>query len=213
MQSKKIVEGTKLGRLTCKRIAQESGYGGAVWRCVCDCGSEVEVSEAMLLSGVIRSCGCRKNRAINLQGQRFGMLTVLEPIPERGWDGSICWLCRCDCGSYFVQNSNKLRMGRSVSCGCQQGVTAQEAKTFIDGTCLEIMLSDTIPRNNTSGYRGVAKKRDKWQAYITYSGKRISLGSFETKELAAEARQNAEQKIREHLEKLMNETKDKGTEE
>ena len=173
----------------------------------------MEVSEAMLLSGVIRNCGCRKNRAINLRGQRFGMLTVLEPIPERGNDGSICWLCRCECGRYFIQNSNKLRMGRSVSCGCQAGAAAREAKTFIDGTCLEILLSDTISRNNTSGYRGVAKKRDKWQAYINYIGKRISLGSFETKELAAEARQDAEQKIREHLEKLMNETEGKGTEE
>ena len=27
------------------------------------------------------------------------------------------------------------------SCGCQIRVAAREAKTYIDGTCLEIMLS------------------------------------------------------------------------
>ena len=136
------------------------------------------------------------------------MLTVLEPVPDRGTDHSVRWLCRCDCSRYIVQSSNKLRMGRSISCGCQAGVAAREAKTYIDGICVEIMLSDTILRNNTSGYRGVAKKRDKWQAYINYNGKRISLGNIDTKELAVEARQAAVQNISEHLAKLMNETED-----
>ena len=64
------------------------------------------------------------------------MLTVLEPVPERGTDGSVKWLCRCNCGRYLVQSSNKLRMGRSVSCGCQTGIAAREAKTYIDGTTI-----------------------------------------------------------------------------
>lgn len=85
--------------------------------------------------------------------------------------------------------------------------------TYIDGTCVDIMLSDTISKNNTSGYRGVAKKRNKWQAYINYGGKRISLGVYDTKELAAEARKNAEEKIRAHLERLMNDTKENAEKE
>ena len=213
MQYKKIEKGQRFGRLTCVEIVNENGVGGTVWLCVCDCGNTVEVSEAMLLSRVSRSCGCSKGHAIDLRNHRFGMLTVLEPVPERGSDGSIRWLCRCDCGRYVMQSSNKLRMGRSVSCGCQTGVAAREAKTYIDGTCMEIMLSDTISKNNTSGIRGVAKKRDKWQAYINYSGRRISLGSFESKELAAEARREAERKIRERLERLMNTTDENAEEE
>ena len=213
MQSKRIDQGSRFGQLTCEEIIRNSVYGGAIWRCRCKCGAEVEVSEAMLISRVSRSCGCTSRHAINLQGQQFGGLTVLEPVPKRGKDGSIRWLCRCDCGRYVIQSSNKLRMGRSISCGCQTGISGKEAKTYVDGTCVEIMLSDTISKNNTSGIRGVAKKRDKWQAYINYSGRRISLGSFDTKELAAEARREAERKIRERLESLMNETKENAEED
>ena len=213
MKYKRIEAGVRFGRLICREIASEGGFGGNVWRCMCKCGTAIEVSEAMLLSRVVRSCGCANSHAINLQGQRIGMLTVLEPVPERGTDGSVKWLCRCNCGRYLVQSSNKLRMGRSVSCGCQTGIAAREAKTYIDGTCLEIMLSETISKNNTSGIRGVAKKRDRWQAYINYGGRRIPLGNFDTKERAAEVRREAEQKIREHLEGLLNETRVNAEEE
>lgn len=211
MQNKKIEKGMRFGWLTCKGMVNESGFGGATWLCMCDCGNEVEASEAMLLSGVMRNCGCKKSRSLNLKGQKFGWLTVLEPVYERAQDGSVCWICRCECGKYVTQSSNLLRMGRSISCGCQKGVVAKNAKTYIDGTCVQIMMSDTVSKNNTSGYRGVAEKRDKWQAYISYSGKRIPLGDFETKEQAAKARKKAEQKIREHLVGLMNGTKVKGT--
>lgn len=203
MKYKRIEHGNRFGRLTCKEKVRDGGFGGAIWRCRCECGAETDISEAMLLGGVIRSCGCAKGRAMNLQGKKFGLLTALEPVPERATDGSTRWLCRCDCGNYVTLSSNKLNMGRRSSCGCNIGIHAREAKTYIDGTCVEIMFSGTVSKNNTSGYRGVSRKRNKWQAYINYGGRRFSLGSFETKELAAEARQTAEKKLREHLESLM----------
>lgn len=47
-----------------------------------------------------------------------------------------------------------------------------------------------LPRNNTSGYKGVYASRCRyspWQARIGYKGKSISLGYYETKLLAAKA--------------------------
>lgn len=41
-------------------------------------------------------------------------------------------------------------------------------------------------KNNTSGYKGVTKKGDKWIAQITIKGKHKYLGLFETAELAHE---------------------------
>lgn len=42
-------------------------------------------------------------------------------------------------------------------------------------------------KNNTTGYKGVTKYRDKYRARIGFQGKDISLGSYPTAELAAVA--------------------------
>ncbi len=44
-----------------------------------------------------------------------------------------------------------------------------------------------ISIRNTSGFKGVSKKRSKWGAWIRANGKSLSLGVFRTKELAARA--------------------------
>lgn len=61
-------------------------------------------------------------RKINLIGERFGRLVVIEESePFRKKDGGIQsagWLCRCDCGKEIVVRANSLRMGKTKSCGC-----------------------------------------------------------------------------------------------
>jgi hypothetical protein len=42
-----------------------------------------------------------------------------------------------------------------------------------------------IPRTNTSGYKGVTKRGNKWEANIKFDGRRIYLGRYETVEEAA----------------------------
>ncbi len=44
----------------------------------------------------------------DLTGQRFGLLTVLEPA-EIGKRGVKRWLCRCDCGYLFLYRNYKQR--------------------------------------------------------------------------------------------------------
>lgn len=44
-----------------------------------------------------------------------------------------------------------------------------------------------IPKNNTSGFKGVSAHRDKWQANIRVEYKKIYLGLFDNKEDAARA--------------------------
>ena len=204
----KVKKGDKFGHLICLEIISSDGFGGDIWRCKCDCGSEINVSEPMLISGVIKSCGCIKSRVFDITGQRFGKLTALEPVPERERSGGIRWLCRCDCGTLTIVSTKYLNKNRAISCGCYKETRCKESKTFLDGTCVEIMLSETVSKNNTSGYRGVSKKGNKWHAYINYRRRRKFLGSYDTKELAFEARQDAEKKIREHLERLMSNAND-----
>ena len=56
---------------------------------------------------------------INLLGQRFGKLTVISKAGISK-HGSVNWLCKCDCGNETIVNSNNLRRGHTLSCGCYQ---------------------------------------------------------------------------------------------
>ena len=44
------------------------------WRCICDCGQEVEVFSGNLNSGHTKSCGCHRSSAYNLGGTYWYML-------------------------------------------------------------------------------------------------------------------------------------------
>ena len=190
--------GRRFGHLTVQEIC-----GDKLYLCLCSCGKQTRVPQSWLLAGIATNCGCRPEHALNLTGARFGRLTVEEPLPQRGADRSVCWLCRCDCGSRVVATSNKLCTGHTQSCGCKRADISRTTRTLIDGTCVENLLTDTLSVNNTSGYRGVCRKRNKWQAYITYAQKMRFLGTFDTKEEAAAARQKAEDAVLEHLQFLL----------
>lgn len=59
---------------------------------------------------------------INLTGQRFGMLTVIERDTDSvyGAGNHARWMCMCDCGSEVIVESTSLRRGHNKSCGCYQ---------------------------------------------------------------------------------------------
>lgn len=76
----------------------------------------------MRRSGCLR-CWSRCGRSgamsklIDLTGQRFGRLTVIE----RGANtpsGQTTWICSCDCGKTVTVSGGNLRSGNSTSCGC-----------------------------------------------------------------------------------------------
>lgn len=55
-------------------------------------------------------------RLIDLTGQRFTRLTVVERAPNNGKQPA--WLCRCDCGEMTTVQGGNLRDGNVQSCGC-----------------------------------------------------------------------------------------------
>ncbi|MGI4787926.1 MAG: hypothetical protein ACRYFS_03645 [Janthinobacterium lividum] len=64
-------------------------------------------------------------RIINLTGQKFGWLEVLEMASERR-HAKIVWLCKCECGNLHKVTSNSLRSGETKSCGCWRVKIAKE---------------------------------------------------------------------------------------
>lgn len=55
-------------------------------------------------------------KLIDLTGQRFGMLTVLNRADNKG--KRTMWNCLCDCGNKAVVGGSNLKNGNTRSCGC-----------------------------------------------------------------------------------------------
>ena len=65
---------------------------------------------------------CKMWRTPNLQGKRFGKLTVIEIA---GWmrekhSRCIMWKCKCDCGNIIYVPTHSLNSGNTTSCGCKK---------------------------------------------------------------------------------------------
>jgi hypothetical protein len=60
------------GRLTVQRIFARTRNGSVIWRCLCQCGSYVDVPAYRLTRGQTRSCGClaREEAAANMERRR-----------------------------------------------------------------------------------------------------------------------------------------------
>ena len=60
-------------------------------------------------------------KTIDLTGQKFGKLLVLEQVEDyvspKG-QHSKCWKCKCDCGNIKNIVGSKLKLGHTKSCGC-----------------------------------------------------------------------------------------------
>lgn len=55
---------------------------------------------------------------IDITGQKFGKLTVIERCGTRNRQS--LWRCICECGNETLSLSNSLRDGKSKTCGCSR---------------------------------------------------------------------------------------------
>lgn len=56
-------------------------------------------------------------KKVNLLGQKFGLLTIIEEKPPTP-RGHSSWLCKCDCGNEVVRTSTSMKRSQFSSCGC-----------------------------------------------------------------------------------------------
>ena len=122
-----------------------------------------------------------------LHEKRFGRLTAKEMTVKRDYKGSVIWKCVCDCGVNVEVSADRLMSGNTTSCGCRKKEIQQSVGdhlTFVDGTCIDWLESRKSRCDNTSGFRGVYKYKDKWRVMIGFKGKRYYCGIFNTFEEA-----------------------------
>ncbi len=69
---------------------------------------------------------------MDLTGQRFGRLVVLEREPSHvtpSGQRKTVWLCRCDCGNLVKVKTQELRRGKTKSCGCYRLEFLEQCRT------------------------------------------------------------------------------------
>jgi hypothetical protein len=106
--------------LVLERSSIDTKDGHAMWKCQCDCGAI-----RYMLSNNLRnntSCGCFRSevlsslKTVDITGQRFGRLIVLGRADKKG--SHVMWYCQCDCRKETIIAGDRLRTGKTKSCGC-----------------------------------------------------------------------------------------------
>lgn len=200
------LEGQTFGMLTVLRQSQRRAPNGAVmWHCHCACGNDCEVPGTHLATGKRTHCGCQSARAYSytdITGRVFHRLTALYPLDKRDNAGYVMWRCRCTCGSETDVSYNALVYGNVKSCGCRKREHVEQLSehlTHVAGTSLDMIKSTKLPKNNTTGVKGVYLVKGKYVAKIVFQKKQYFLGTFDELEDAKAARLEAEKQIRESV--------------
>lgn len=85
-------------------------------------------------------------RALNLTGQKFGMLTAIRPTGEKHRSFNL-WEFSCDCGNKLVRAGAVVKFGTIKSCGCFTGALISKARTTHGLTVGRTASSDkTLPK-------------------------------------------------------------------
>lgn len=159
--------GKRFGKLTVLSRYIGTDPTRTMWLCRCDCGNETTAESYSLKTGKKKSCGCysiettSKARLRDIAGERFGLWRVIERDGSDTNKKNAYWLCKCDCGNIRRISGNSLRMGLSMSCGCEKshgerlmadalrsnGIYFESQKKFSDCICKNKLSFDFyIPR-------------------------------------------------------------------
>lgn len=90
-----------------KDIIKSKASKRSYWICECQ-GCEEKTRKSILQDNLVgnksKSCGCWNKKVLQSRhndyiGKKFDKLIVLEQTDERSIDGTIIWLCKCECGN------------------------------------------------------------------------------------------------------------------
>lgn len=184
--------GRRFGKLTVLERDSDyispSGAHSVKWKCKCDCGVVLAARSSHLKEGRSKSCGwCNGGKLIDIVGQRFGNLVVIEKIDDK----RTRYKCECDCGNIVSVNGYNLRHGIANPCSCSQRFQSGENNaTYKHGGTgtrlygiwqgmLNRCRNPKVERYNHYGGKGVVVC-DEWKDFSTFRGWAISNGYKDT---------------------------------
>lgn len=134
----------------------------------------------------------------DIRGQRFGDIVALYPTEDRDTQGFVVWHCRCDCGAEMDISYKVLCYTNQVSCGCRKKAFFSTLHTYsvhVSNTSINSIKSAKVPKNSTTGYRGVYFTRGKYIARINFQKKPYYLGAYSNIQDAVKARRDAQEQL------------------
>ena len=102
------------------------------WHCRCNCDNEFDAIADNLKKRPNMTCNeCAnkrrsENNRIDVVGNRYGRLTILEIIPNTH---PTRVKCKCDCGNFYIGMQSDIVGKHTQSCGCLQRERASESNT------------------------------------------------------------------------------------
>lgn len=169
------------------------------WRCVCDCGAFSDVNGQNLRSGMTKSCGCLASSwdpiiyhdgivGVPLTQGKVALINAADLPLVRGYK----WMAQRHRKTFYAKaKSGRLRMHKLLT-----GVNLIDHKNGNGLDNRRENLRSCTPLENSwnrrgpkgaSGFYGVSwhSQHNKWMARITVSGRRVSLGYFNSETEAA----------------------------
>lgn len=87
------------------------------------------------------------SKKIDLTGQRFGKLLVLEEAerPANIKKKHIFWKCQCDCGNIYICDGTNLRSGRTTQClECAHKASGKKRRKDVIGQTFGLLTVDSV---------------------------------------------------------------------
>lgn len=114
-------------------------------------------------------------RAIDLKGQRFGRLVVIEKTKERSDRGVFMWLCMCDCGNTIKLEVCRIKGPKAKSsCGCLHEKHGDH-KERLYNIWSQMKHRCCCADNDRYGGRGISVCNE-WQKYSGFKEWAVSSG-------------------------------------
>lgn len=198
MPKKLNLAGSRFGRLVVIGEAGRTSGGHITWNCVCDCGSRSVVAGKQLRSGHTKSCGCYRFDACVTHGMKgtktYGAwVDMLQRCTNqrnrnyRNYGARGIFVCdRWRSFVSFLEDMGEAPKGRSIDRIDVNG--NYEPGNCRWATAAEQALNKQAHRKENVGIRSSGKK---FVAYVKDHGTYRHLGTFESIELARDARATA----------------------
>jgi len=194
------------GHLTVLELANKHRRGNS-WVCKCDCGNKIILSTCRLIDqknrGANKSCGCKNKKQNRMSKEHSRIYQIWKGMIYRCYKPTKSGYERYGGKGVTVCDEWRYDFAPFLEWALANGYSdvltidrIESTKPYGPSNCrwsdyFTQEANRGMHKDNTTGYKGVAPLNGKFRAYLTRNKINKHLGSFDTIEEAASARDHA----------------------